>query len=149
MTIANVLEPITATIVSNKERHNFLFEKMGNNAPVFEQLLFNYMDNICEKYNGGFWEFEQLSNGGFFMFPRVFMMDVDSTELEINVASNGYEGVMSNVTAGIVVTLLSLSYFSFQVTDEESKEVISDLFHQLRDYALDHDDVSKIFAAID
>ena len=143
MTIANVLEPITSTTISNKERNSFLFEKMGNNAPFFEQLLFSYMDKICEKYNGGFWEFERLSNGGFFMFPS------DSIELEINVPTNGYEGKMSNVTSGIVVTLLSLSYYSFQVTDEESKNVISDLFYQLREYALDHDDVSKIFAAID
>ena len=31
--------------------------------------------------------------------------------------ADGYEGKMSNVTSGIVVTLLSLSYYSFQVTD--------------------------------
>ena len=60
----------------------------------------------------GFWDFIELSNGGFYMAPQhegTFRFSVDT---------NGYEGEMSPDAAGITVCLFAYSHLSFRYPDD-------------------------------
>lgn len=81
----------------------------------------------------------ELSNGGFYM-------RTGSDPVDLRVPSNRFEGVMSADAAGITVCLFAYSHLSFQFPAEAR---FSQHFYQLRAYALEHPEVSLIFAAID
>ncbi len=86
-----------------------------------------------------------MSNGGFFLQP---------TKGYMITSPNGFMDDASAQEAGIIVTLMMLSHFSF-VTDEKGHtkdcERISAYFHQLRDFifTLPPESQIKILNAID
>jgi len=61
-------------------------------------------------------------------------------------APNGHSGTVSGDAAGIIATLYALSQLAFRF---EEATVLSDRFHQLREFALDHREAVAIFEAID
>ncbi|MEK2485755.1 antirestriction protein, partial [Providencia stuartii] len=52
--------------------------------------IFNLMDKMCEVYQGAFWEFSMLSNGGVFIWP-----DMLETSLQMFNPHNGNEAELS------------------------------------------------------
>lgn len=137
---------ITAIEVTNPQaRLDFLFSKLRSLCHIFERSVFNYMRQHAIAYQGGFWDFYHLSNGGFYLQPpKGYMLTTP----------NGFMDEVTAQEAGIIVTLMMLSHFSF-LTDEkglqEDCERISDYFHQLREYifTLSAKSQSTIFRAID
>ena len=130
---------IEAHRVPEHSRIGTLPKYFGLKLVDMEHLVYHFMRKFVSDYNGAFWEFYELSNGGFYMAP--------STELvKFSVHSNGFEGTMSADAAGITVCLFTYSYLSFQ---QPENDVFSRHFHQLRDFALNHAEASLIFAAID
>jgi hypothetical protein len=103
-----------------------------------EARIHDLMGRFVADYYGGFWDFFELSNGGFYMAPQM-------PAVRLSVESNGYDGRMSADAAGITVCLLAFSHLAF----EDNAEVYSRHFHWLRDFALGHSEASQIFAAID
>ena len=111
----------------------------GQRLLIFEGAVYDFMRRFAADYQGAYWQFYELSNGGFYMAP-------DEGPFRLSVDSNGYEGMMSADAAGITVCLFACSHLSFRYSEDN---VFGDHFHFLRAFAAEHAEASAIFAAID
>jgi len=130
---------ITATLVKDNQRLAFLPKHLGSLMLKFEPLIFQILNNICETYDGGYWHFYELSNGGFYMAP-----DMDDL-LPIFIDLNGYEGKVSADAAGIIASMFALNY----LCNESASDKIIDQYYLLRDFASCHSEANSILQAID
>ena len=129
---------IEAYRVSDHARMGTLPRHFGPRMVAVEHKIYDLMGQFVADYDGGFWDFFELSSGGFYMAPQM-------PAVQFSVESNGYEGRMSADAAGIAVCLFAFSHLAF----DQNAEVYSRHFHWLRDFALGHVEASQIFAAID
>ena len=129
---------ITATRVADADRIRFLPAVFGRHMLAVEAVVYHVMGNLCREYSGGYWEFMRLSNGGGYLRPPRGSFTIESP--------NGYAGTVSCDAIGIIVTLFALSELSFE---PRATETLARRYHQLREYALDHQEASDIFRAID
>ncbi len=132
-------QPITANLLPEESRMGFLPAFFGQAMMIGEGLVYCWMRNLSEDYQGGYWDYFKLSNGGFYMAPRT------SKTFRVLVAGNYFEGELSADAAGIVATLYALC----ELANRTASDRIVDLYHLLRDYASEHPDAGQIFAAID
>ena len=139
MTSDNDSIVITAAEVSEAKRLETLPKHFGSKALKVESYIFQYIRELAPAYQGGFWHFYELSNGGFYMAPA-------GNPLRIEVLGNGFEGTMSADSAGITVCLFAYSHLSFRYPEEGS---FARHFHALREFALSHQEQRAIFQAID
>jgi hypothetical protein len=130
---------VEAYKVSAHARISTLPRHFGSRMVTVEDRVYHFMREFVAEYKGGFWEFYELSNGGFYMAPV-------SEPVKFSVHGNGFEGTMSADAAGITVCLFTFSHLSFQLPEQD---VLSRHFHKLRDFALDHAEAGLILAAID
>lgn len=137
--IDNPISVITESIVPEEARLNTLPTLFGRHFLRVEQSIFQWMERLCPEYTGGYWHFYTLSNGGFFM-----ALDTDS-RVCIQVEGNGFHRAMSPMAAGVVVCLFAYSHLCFTTRSDE----IASHYSALRDYAAQHTEAAKIFAAID
>jgi hypothetical protein len=114
----------------------------GMNFPLkFEPVVYTITGNIVEEYDGGYWEFYELSNGGFYMAPH--------SDTPFNVScENGFEGVLSADALGIAACLYAYSHLSFS-GKSGFDETCARQYHWLRDYMLEHAEAAAILGAID
>ncbi|EOG1984948.1 TPA: antirestriction protein [Proteus mirabilis] len=133
---------ITMTLVPDEQRLDFWLTHFGEikGWTTFEIVTFTTMGQFCDAYNGGYWEYCTLSNGGAFIYP-----DISEEVLTLFNRHNGNEAQVSCEAAGIAVSLILYSIWSFQTKNE----VMCDRFYQLRDYALQHSESAAIFHLID
>ncbi len=130
---------IQACVVPNGDRPKALPRHFGRHMLTVEGAVYAFMRTVAPAYSGGYWNFFDLSNGGFYMAPQsdgLFAVFVDG---------NGYEGEMSPDATGITACLFALSHLSFRLADGR----IATHYHQLRDFALEHAEVREIMGAID
>ena len=67
---AQELIPVTAALVDDEHRLDFLPTYFGPRLMMRgEALVYGWMRRLAESYNGGFWNYYTLTNGGFYM-PR-------------------------------------------------------------------------------
>ena len=132
-------QPITANLLPEESRMGFLPAFFGQAMMIGEGLVYCWMRNLSEDYQGGYWDYFKLSNGGFYMAPRT------SKKFRVLVAGNYFEGELSADAAGIVATLYALC----ELANRTASDRVVDLYHLLRDYASEHPDAGQIFAAID
>ena len=132
-------QPITANLLPEESRMGFLPAFFGQAMMIGEGLVYCWMRNLSEDYQGGYWDYFKLSNGGFYMAPRT------SKKFRVLVAGNYFEGELSADAAGIVATLYALC----ELANRTASDRIVDLYRLLRDYASEHPDAGQIFAAID
>lgn len=59
------MEGITKKQYSN--RLDFLPHYVGNKFLQYEMLIYDQMRKASKPYDGGYWEYYTLSNGGFYM----------------------------------------------------------------------------------
>lgn len=137
---ANTRSLIVARQVDDSDRLMTLPRHFGHRLMIFEGTVYTFMRRFAPDYRGGLWQFFELSNHGFYMAPE------EQQTYRISVATNGYEGHMSADAAGITVCLSTYSHLSFEYFGDEA---FAEHFHRLRDFALQHAEVSAIFAAID
>jgi hypothetical protein len=130
---------ITAKLVPEHERLDFLPRKVPGRYLEFEFTVYGNMDRIAEAYGGGMWDFFELSDGGFYIAPS------GDGKYEVVVETNGYSGSMSHEAAGIVASLFALNSLCWRYEDSRYIK----LFHQLRDYACEHVEANEILGAID
>ncbi|MDL2140289.1 antirestriction protein, partial [Proteus mirabilis] len=102
--------------------------------------IFNMMAKCCQTYQGAFWEFSMLSNGGAFIWP-----DMLEPSLQMFNPHNGNEAELSPEATGIAVCLMVYSIWSFKT----ESSVLIEYFYQLRDYAMQHPEQAQIFHLID
>ena len=133
---------ITRKQVPDQNRVKHTAALFGLNFPLhLEPLVYAITDNIAEEYNGGYWEFYELSNGGFYMAPH--------SDTTFNVScENGFEGQLSGDALGITVCLYAYSNLSFSGKGGFD-ETCARQYHWLREYMLDHPEAGAILGAID
>ncbi|QUT02213.1 antirestriction protein [Proteus terrae] len=102
--------------------------------------IFNMMAKCCQTYQGAFWEFSMLSNGGAFIWP-----DMLEPSLQMFNPHNGNEAELSPEATGIAVCLMVYSIWLFKT----ESSVLIEYFYQLRDYAMQHPEQVQIFHLID
>lgn len=105
-----------------------------------EPYIYNLASSMSQQYQGGYWEFYQLSNGGFYMGLADGVYPV--------CCHNGYAGSLTGDALGIVVCMYAFSHFSFSDNDILSRRCGS-LYHQLRDFAARHTEFMSICRATD
>lgn len=138
---------ISATAVPYVERLAFLPKLFGPKVMMFaESMLYNCAERLApDDYDNGLWEFFELSNGGGYAAPT------EPKHFNLMVGSNGFEGGMSKDAAGIVFTLYVLNWlcFFYAERDPATSEKFVEHYHQLRNFAGEHEEARAIFRAID
>ena len=133
-----------AHLIAENSRADALAGAFGTTACVHvEAYIFRMADELLPAYQGGFWDFIRLKDGGFYMAldPR------DSYQCQV--AGNGYHGELSGDAAGIVCCMMVYSHMSF-VAKGRLQELLTKHFHWVREYVANgHPEARKIFAAID
>lgn len=131
-----------ANVVPLSARPNFWQTYFGTvkGFTTFEVVIFTIMDQFCDEYTGGYWEYCTLPNGGAFIYP-----DLEHETLTLFNMHNGNEASLSPEAAGVAVCLMLYSQWSFRT----ESEVLVERFYQLRDYAIQHSESSAIFHLID
>jgi hypothetical protein len=132
---------ITKTLVPESKRSNFLPRNIGSAFLKFEMNVYGWMDRLCSDYSGGFWQFYDLSNGGFYMAYD------DEEALRVVFDPNYFEENMTSDAVSIAANLFALNALCWQ--QQGSGEVITDAYYALRDYAADHKEGAKIMRLID
>ena len=136
---------ITRLIVPEQARLDFWPQNFGSIPQwlLLEPQAFAWLDRLCDDYNGGFWDFYTLSNGGAFMAPD---SDENSEEKwSLFNPMNGNEAEVSAEAAGIIVCLLTYSHHACRT---ENSAMI-DHYYRLREYALVHPESGQILSIID
>ena len=133
---------ITRQQVSDKQRIQHTAELFGIRFPLnIEPSVYSVAGNIASEYNGAYWGFYTLSNGGFYMAPY------SDQSYQVR-CENGYEGTLSADALGITACLYAYSHLSFS-SSSAFAEICANHYHWLREYMLQHPEASKILSAID
>lgn len=132
---------ITCQLIAEEDRVNHTAALFGINFPLkLEPFVYFMADTMCEDYNGGYWNFYALSNGGFYMAPH--------TDKPFRVScENGFEGDLSADAFGIVCCLYAYSHLSFG--EGEFAQTCAEHYHLLREFMYQHPEVDAILRAID
>lgn len=134
---------VTATIVADADRLDFFPTYFGKYYMTGENLLYVHANRFVQGYQGGYWNFYTLSNGGFFA-----ALDTDK-EQHVVVADNYCSERMSAEATGVVLMLFVLGrLLAARIPGSEADRFI-DLYHKLRDFAVGHAEAQAILTAID
>jgi hypothetical protein len=134
--------PVYREQLSEAQRGPHAAKLFGIRFPLMvEPYTFDSAGALSEQYDGGYWEFFSLSNGGFFMAPT-------SRETFHVVCANGFEGDLSADAFGITACLHAFSLLSF-AADEKLAEECTRHYHCLREYAGRHPEAASIWRATD
>lgn len=130
---------INAIPVQGHLRNRTLPRRFPGLFLVFEMNIYSYMDKFVKSYSGGYWEYIELSNGGFYMSlksDKSFLVEIDS---------NGFEGTLTADAASLVANL----FVYCQLANQHELDYLIQGFHALRDYARLHPEGHLILSAID
>jgi|GEM_PF-1586851 hypothetical protein len=124
-----------------------IFDEMYENCTIGQlltslarnRMVFKYAQILCKDYQGDTWQSWQLSNGGWFLTPKT------QQNYHVCVPGNAFEGTLSAEVFGITVSLFAQGEISWTT----ERDVDSDAYYALRDFALDHAEAAAILAAID
>ena len=132
---------ITNTVVPESDRMTIVDRLFGIAYVLkLEPAVFSIAEALSEEYTGGFWEFHDLGNGGFYLAPRF------DTEFTLS-CENGFDGKLSPDAFGITVCLYAYSELSF--AGGRLAQVFPEHYHLLREYASQHTEAKLIHRAID
>jgi len=132
---------ITNSLVPESERMKIVDGLFGMAYMLkLEPAVFSIAEALAEEYTGGYWEFHDLSNGGFYMAPQ------HETELTVS-CENGFEGKLSPDAFGIAVCLYAFSELSF--VGDRMAQTFAQQYHLLREYVAQHMEARAIYRAID
>ena len=133
---------ITRNKISINQRIKHTADLFGVHFPVnIEPAIYQFTGNMAPKYNGAYWEFYSLSNGGFYMAPssdKHYLVNCD----------NGFEGKLTADAIGITACLYAYSHLSFS-NNAAFAELCANHYHWLRAYMLEHAEARSILGAID
>ncbi|TFL14045.1 antirestriction protein [Pusillimonas caeni] len=138
MTVAT--NPIVVTEVTGPARMDFLPKLFTGQAFLLgEHVVFGWMRQLCQAYNGGYWQYFEASNGAMFMAPQ------RDEKMHLAWAQNWSDELVSGQAAGIVATLFGLC----QLVEEYRDEGMVERYHLLRDFAATHPEWKSIYRLID
>lgn len=140
-------QPIICRLVLEAERMDTVDKLFGIKYVLqLEPTVFRFAEHLAAPaYSGGYWQFYNLSNGGFYMAPRL------DTIFEVS-CINGFEGQMTADALGITACLFTYSNLSFgdDMTGTDAfAQVCAEQYHLLREHIFGHAEVRSILRAID
>lgn len=121
---------ITAKVVSNGARIHALPKHFKNHFAMYENTIYRHADMLINGYNGGYWDFIELSNGGFYMKPN---LDSDLISMSF---PNYYEDEIEADVAGVIISLYTYSVLHPYVDGD----LMAKHYHNLLDYIDKFDD---------
>lgn len=130
---------ITVKKVPTRKRLGFLPGKMPRQYLKFERCVYSFASGMIKGYNGGFWDFIELSNDGFYIRPE------SDEVLTVSVDGNGFMGTVSGDAAGVIVSMFALCYLA-EISEDDR---IIELYYLLRNFINDHAEAELIWRAID
>lgn len=130
---------IVATVVPGHLRAATLPKKFPGIFLVFESLVYRYLEVFSDDYKGGYWEFVDLSNSGFYMSLN------SNARFYLSIASNGFEGEMTADAASLVVNMFAIG----QLANQHKTDHLIELYHLLREFVGEHPEANRILCAID
>ena len=134
--------PIYREQLQPHERGPHTSKLFGIRFPLMvEPLTFESASSISTDYDGGFWEFYTLCNGGSYMAP------ISGASFRV-ICANGYKGELSADAFGVTACLYAFSLLSFDA-DHCLAEKCARQCHLLREYAAQHPEAAAIWRAID
>ncbi len=140
ITASHASEGWRAELVPESKRLSILPQLFGMRLMMLgENAVYNQMGAMCQQYGGGLWDYYALPNGAHYMVPT------GSKQYELNWDLNGFSGVVSADAAGLIMTLMALSFMSFR----DRTDTCAENFHKIRDLLDEHPEAALIFRAID
>ncbi len=86
---------LTCTLVPESLRTSITADLFGAYFPLqLEPFVFSMASRLSEDYSGGYWNFYQLGNGGFYMAPQLVACDGKGKRYQV-VSLNGHEGMLA------------------------------------------------------
>ena len=134
--------PIVASVVPENQRLDFLPRHFGKHMMLVERQIYHQFSNLCPQYQGGYWEFFDLSNGGCYLAPG-------QTSYQLTHPGGHFDATVSGDAAGIVATLYTFSTLSFHFEHDSFGAKLSCLYHLLREYAAHQPEAGPICRIID
>ena len=129
---------IERNIVHEEQRLDCRPRHCGRSFMRFEQAVYSMARRLCPEYDGGYWDYYELSNGGWYM-------GLDSEEkFHVMWEGNYYEGDMSADAFSVTTNL-----YAYNVMFGSQDELFVPAYHALREYAAEHTEAQEILAAID
>ena len=133
---------LTRQLVPEDQRLDVTAELFGIHFPLaIEPVIYGITERMAQDYQGGYWNFYSLDNGGFYMAPdgdRAYQVSCD----------NYWQGELSADALGIVSTLYAFSNLSFS-RDDNFGRLCARHYHLLREYMYEHPELAAILGAID
>ena len=133
---------VTRMLVPEDQRLAITEKLFGSWFPMrLEPFIYTVTERLSRDYHGGYWEFYQLSNGGFYMAPagdRVYHV----------ICENQFEGGLTADALGITACLYAYSNLSFSGPDAFA-DICFDHYHRLREYMMEHPEIREILGATD
>lgn len=130
---------IQKTVVPGHLRASTLPKRFPAMFLVYESLVYRYLEIFSNDLQTGYWEFVELSNGGFYMSlqsPKTF---------HLYIPSSGFEGEMSADAASVIVNLFAQCHLA----NQHELDGLIGMCHALREYAREHAEACLIRKAID
>ena len=132
---------ITNIIVTESERMAFVDKLFGIGYVIkLEPTVFTMAERLAPQYTGGYWQFHELGNGGFYMAPRF------DTEFSIS-CENGFKGKLSPDALGVAASMYAFSHLSFG--DGRFAQTCAEHYHLLRELMFEHAEAGGILRATD
>lgn len=131
---------ITESLIPTEKMLAAIIRHFGVGATAVEMTVYAYMRHLCPAYDGGMWNYYELSNGGFYMIP-------EGEKLYNLVSPNSYEDTMTSKEAGITACLFAFSF----VAGKYQSQRLCYHYEWLWEYIsyCCSNSAQKIFAAID
>ena len=133
---------IKDSIVAREAMMTSIINHFGEVAPMVEHNVFSWMNFLSEDYDGGMWDYHELSNGGFYMTPPAGMYKVHQK-------GNMFCEVISVQLSGVIATYFSL--YSLSLRDYEDAELYYKYICLLNEYIDQLDPKSRklVLSALD
>jgi hypothetical protein len=133
---------VTRALVPEDRRLAVTAELFGVWFPTrIEPVVYSFAERLSKDYDGGYWDFYTLSNGGFYMVPagddRYHML-----------CENQFEGELSADAFGITVCIYAYSHLSFSGPDAFA-DLCTDHYYRLREFMMEHPEAGAILKATD
>lgn len=131
---------IVATEVNGDEQRLLCLPQIaGSRCVMLEHTVYDMMRRITGDYDGGYWSYFKLSNGGFYMAP------VTRQTFDLSCENMLERREVSADTAGVIACAMAYSHLSFLAHGE----CFASAYHLLSEYIFQHRDAAMIRAALD
>lgn len=130
---------IEAVLLPPEARLTCLPRHFGAQCIAVENAVYAMMRRLCPLYRGDYWDFYQLSNGGFYMVPTA----AERYRLECD--GNGFAGEFGANATGMGVCAMAYSQLSFWRGGAHAAE----MYYRLRDFIDLQPEARRLYALLD